>query len=532
MRTVAGFSKLLKAAQVLGIFICVGVGLSLCLFTGLANDGPQSIVDLINHGRFSEAQTKLKRMIEADPNSVVAYQLLGLLYQRERKFGQADGALGRAVQLSHGRDAQILFALCQTKFALKEVREALRLAGQISELAPNDPRTHYAIGRMLRENSLAEEGVQELEKARALAPKNPAILTELILANSDLGRVDQVGSLLQQFLRSSSYEGLVQAGSRFAEAGQGKLAITTFQRAVETHPGAYDAEFDLAFAYYNEGNPAKALETLGHISSSESDINSDYHYLQARVELALHHEQEAGREFLAAVKMEPDNEALCADAGLLFYRFENFWTALEIFHSCAERLPDSIPIETGLGLAYFHLGKYPEAIDTFRKVLVIQPTADAAREALAFILYITAKPREAHEVLEQRIGAPDADCFIYYLHALALLREGRQANRTIALQSLAEALKRNPKFPPAFYERGRIEMEAGNLSRALGDLETAARLDPSYAQPYAMMAQVYYRLGKPLEAAQAQTKYMALNHEREEKEQEHQLEEQLFATLR
>jgi tetratricopeptide (TPR) repeat protein len=491
----------------------------------------QQIATLIEQGQYREAEAMLQQAVKSDPTSPPVHRLLGILYQREEKLAQAEEALEKAVKLSGGRDPQTLFLLCQTKFALKKTREALGLAAQASVLAGNEPQAHYALGRLLRENGQVVEAVRELEKARSLAPQNPAVTTELIIAYQQQGRTAQAEERLQPFLKTASHDDLVQAGSRFGEAGQFAVAARAFERALVLRPNSYDAQFDLAFAHYHQGNYPKALEILDRIGASRSGGLPDYHYLRGKVELALQRVQAAGEQFLLPLQKQPGNESLCMDAGLLFSRSENLWKALEVFQSCARRLPDSVAIETGLGLTYFRLGKYSDAVEAFKKVLTVRPEADAAREALVFPLYISGNLGEARRVLEQRIGGGDVDYYIYFLHALVLLRQDARAHRALALRSLHEALRRNPDFAPAYFQRGKIAFETGDPVQALADLETAVRLEPTYAQPYYVMPQIYFKQGEREKAEQARLKFTALNREQEEKEQKRWVENRLFQAL-
>ena len=208
-----------------------------------------------------------------------------------------------------------------------------------------------------------------------------------------------------------------------------------------------------------------------------------------------------------------------------------FWKALEVFQSCAKALPDSVPVETGLGLTYFRLGKYPDAIAAFQKVLSLRPEADAAREALAFLLYLTSRFEEARQVLEPRLNTPAVDYYLPFLHALVLLRLDEGANHSRALQSLEQSIKLNAKFAPAYFQRGRLEWKTGDSARALADAQLAINLDPAYAQPYYLMAQIYFKQGNKDQAEQARQKFTTLNREREETEQKRDLENRLFQAL-
>src|SRR5579884_1039378 len=157
------------------------------------------------------------------------------------------------------------------------------------------------------------------------------------------------------------------------------------------------------------------------------------------------------------------------------------------------------------------------------------PMQHAKRWAL---LYIEGSLSEARAILEARAGAPDADYYLDYLNALVLLRLRPAGDHSDALHWLDETLRKNPHFAPAYFERARIWTAQSKPEKALADLERAIATDPHYAQPYYLIAQVDYKLGKKKEADEARQRFNALNSEREEKEQERQVENQLLQALR
>jgi tetratricopeptide (TPR) repeat protein len=489
-------------------------------------------VALIKQGDLKAAETRLKQAETESPNDAAIYRLLGVVYQRELKFSEAEIALEKAVTLSAQTDPQLLFLLCQTEFALKKQSEALRLANQISELAETNPIAHYSLGQLLVANGRPLEAIRELEKAHKLAPGNPAITTELIIAYWNARREQSAQNLMADFFKRASWDDLVQAGARFGDAGQFDAAKQAFKRALQARPDAYDARFNLAFVYYRQGNLQEALATLDKIDPQAAQGQWDYYYLRGKIDLALHQNQDAAAEMVKALQLQPGNESLCSDAGLLFFQFENFWKALAVYQACAAHLPDSAAIQTGLGLTYFRLGKYRDAMATFHKVLQAKPDADAAREALGFLLYIEGSLSEARAILEARAGAPDADYYLDYLNALVLLRLRPAGDHSDALHWLDETLRKNPHFAPAYFERARIWTAQSKPEKALADLERAIATDPHYAQPYYLIAQVDYKLGKKKEADEARQRFNALNSQREEKEQERQVENQLLQALR
>jgi hypothetical protein len=70
--------------------------------------------------------------------------------------------------------------------------------------------------------------------------------------------------------------------------------------------------------------------------------------------------------------------------------------------------------------------------------------ANAAREALVFLLYTAGRLEEGRHVLEERMGEKDIDYYIYFLHALVLLRLDARGNQAAALRSLERSLDLEP----------------------------------------------------------------------------------------
>lgn len=473
----------------------------------------------------------LRGVLSTQPDSPPANQMLGVVLDREEKFQEAEQVLDKAARLSGGQEPQVLLALCHAKFALGKRSEARALARQLAAQAGDSAPLHYALGTLLRENGLAESAMPELQKARALAPGNPAVITESVVAALDLGRGQEAADLLSALMKSASYDDLLNSGARFGETGKNDAAVQTLERAVQLKPDSYDAAFNLAFAYYHQGRPKQTLAALEKIPGTEAGGQADYHYLRGKAEAALHQDREAGEEFLKALQIEPGNESLCSDAGLLFFHFENFWKALDVYQQCSERVPDSVPVETGLGLTYFRLGKYDDATRTFIKVLALRSDADAAREALIFLDYVSGRLPDARRLIDDRQRTPGADYYLYYLKALVLLRLVPSGDHREAMNTLNEAARLNPAFAPLYFQRAKLWDEAHDDARALADLATATRLDKTYAEPFSLLAQIDYKFGKMGEAEQARREYSSRVHDREEKEQHQLVENRLLQAI-
>lgn len=489
----------------------------------------------IRQGQLEKAESTLRGARQARPDSVAVNQLLGVVLEREEKFQEAEQVLKQAWRLSGGKNPQILLALCQAEFALKRKPEAQSLATQVLALAGDNPQLYYGVGRLLRDNGLAEPALPQLVEAHSLAPGDPAVTSELIVASLDTGHQRQADALLVSFIAAASYEDLLNAGARFGETGKYGAAVRALERALQLKPDGRDAAFNLALAYLHHGAPDRALAALDSVPappvSDPADDRADYCYLRAKIAAALHRDDKAGEAFLQALAIEPDNDSLCSDAGLFFFRFGDFWKALDVYRKCSERLPDSAPVATGLGLTYFRLGKYDDATRSFTSVLALRPDSDAAREALVFLDYVSGQLPAAQKLIEDRLRTWGADYYLYYLEGLVLSRLDPRESREKAIDALNQAIRLNPTFAPAYFQRAKIWEQAHDSWRALSDLDRATRLDSTYAEPFYLMAQIDYRLGRRQDAARAQREYSLRERDREEKEQHQLVENRLLQAI-
>ncbi len=127
--------------------------------------------------------------------------------------------------------------------------------------------------------------------------------------------------------------------------------------------------------------------------------------------------------------------------------------------------PDSEAAYFHLGIAYFYLQQYPEALAAFRKAEQLTPTRPDLR---LYIGHIYA----AQGALEEAIAA--------YRQELFKLEGPQKTETLIAL--------------------GRTLARAGQLDQAQEALSRATYYDPKYVEAYYQLGRVYLQLGQPEEA--------------------------------
>jgi tetratricopeptide (TPR) repeat protein len=263
-------------------------------------------------------------------------------------------------------------------------------------------------------------------------------------------------------------------------------AIPLFEKARRIQPGSESVAYNLALAQYKQGVFAAAFKTLEPLAATQPDVV----YLRGKIGEGL-------------------------DAGLHLVRRERFAEAAVLLQAGLDRSPSSVRLLSSLGLAQFRLGRYRDAIRSYSRAIELEPGLDAAREGLAFLLYMTGDLDRARAVVEQGLKNPAADFYLSQLQAMILYRLSPQLRRE-ALDAVGRALKGNPRFAPAYFLRGKLEMDAGRIEAALDDFRKAVELDPKFPLPYYRMAQLYLRQGRQREAEDARRRFSELGHLREE----------------
>lgn len=139
-------------------------------------EAPQAAIargqDLMRNGRLAEAELAFMAATNAEPDSVVAWNLVGQARYEARNWEQALEAFERALSLApneaklHANTGICQFELLRFKEASIELRRA-------AELDPTDGAPHLVLGRIAQEEGDLKLAEQELRRSHALEPRNP-----------------------------------------------------------------------------------------------------------------------------------------------------------------------------------------------------------------------------------------------------------------------------------------------------------------------------------------------------------------------
>lgn len=267
-------------------------------------------------------------------------------------------------------------------------------------------------------------------------------------------------------------------------------AIFFLDKARRIDPSNYANSYDLALVYLQTGMSGQSRRLIAELLKQGD--KAELHNLLADVEEAENNVQEAARQYEIAARMDPSEKNLF-DLGSDLTLHRGFEPAIKVFQFGTERFPQSAKLRVGLGVAYYSLGQYDDAVDSLCQAVDLDPRDTKALDFLGKMYDIS--PQYASDVTKRlarfvRIYPLNAAANYYY--ALSLRKTSSQS----AEEYLLKAVRLKPDFAEAHFELGTLYEEEARNSQAVVEFETATNLRPSFAKAHYHLARLYQRAGR------------------------------------
>lgn len=207
-------------------------------------------------------------------------------------------------------------------------------------------------------------------------------------------------------------------------------------------------------------------------------------------------------DFAKAAEMARRDESLTFDLGQTLLHRGDFSGAFSFFDTARGRFPKSAQIELAYGVAAYGQRRFADSIDSFLRVIRIDPSIEQPYVFLARLLdqaggrlgQITA----AYAAWEK---AAPGNCLPVCLHAKALSAAGGDPAEIEA--ELRRSIQLNDAYWESHFELGVLLARNRRWEDASAELTRGIELNPKHAAAHFHLARVYEKLGKP-EQAQAE----------------------------
>jgi tetratricopeptide (TPR) repeat protein len=422
---------------------------------------------LLQQGHLDEAKAALLEELKNTPASVDGYNLLGIIESNQQDYSNALAAFERALKLSpnstktHNNLGGFYLSQKKPELAEKEFRNVLRVD-------PGNQDGNYNLGVLLLARGASSEAIPHFERIR---PVNEAAAFNLMRAYFESKR-NADGLRLASSLSEQSKDH-VQAhfslGIILASEKQYKLAALEFEKAEALQPNTFEILYNFGEALFRSGDISRADIELSRALKLRPD-SPETLYLLAAVHKSESRPLDALNLLIRARKIAPNNTDLILLMAQISMSQEYYEDAIPLLETGVQLAPQRADLHAALGQSYFMAGQIDKALDEFKKLIELDPSARS-----------------------------------YGFVALAYRNLGRFDD---ARRYVSDGLKRDPHNNACLLNLGFIDEAQGDHAGAEAAFREILRADPDF--PDALLELANLRIAHKLypEAADLLTRYI------------------------
>ncbi len=435
---------------------------------------------LLQQGSVEEAKQQIEEQLKLNPSSVEGYNLLGIVYSTEKDYGQALEAFQHALALdpnstrTHNNLGNLYVAQEKFDLAENEFRKSLRLD-------PSNRDANYNFGLVLMARRLPAEAIPHFQRVH---PADIATGFNLIRAYLQAGRTAEGLKLAREM--SAQNKDNVQLhftlGVLLAAQRQFPAAQLELEKASALQPETFEILFNLGQVYLQSAEYKKAEVVLNRALKIKPD-SPETLYLMARVYSEQSRAVDALDLLVRAHKLAPENTDVIFLLARVSMSQNYFEDAIPLLESGVKIAPKRADLHAALGESYFMSGKAEKAIEEFKALIELDPSA-RSYVFMGLSYRHLGRFDEARKYFEQglKLDPHNASCLFNMGYI-----EGRQGNQAAAEKFFQAALRSNPDFSEAL-------LELANLRVADKKFEDAATLLRRYVKVSRNPASGYYKL--------------------------------------
>jgi len=333
-----------------------------------------------------------------------------------------------------------------------------------AKMRPDQPQVWLALAQTYWKLHDAKLAGSAAAKAEQLAPGDPIVLKALSLFYSESGSYDKA-----------------------AECAAGYASKT------HTDPGAYARAIQL---YLQAGKPKPAIELARTALAAEN--RAELRYLLGKAYEMDGQPVESKREMRAAIQLNPYEESYYFEPARDLLKHNSPQEAIQVLEDGKKVFARSAQIELTLGVAYYSMRRFSDAVDAFLHVIRIDPGVEQPYVFLGRMLDQTAsKLPDVTAAFAALAKANPQNYTADFLYGKALAFGGK---RDEAEPLLRKSIAENAEFWESHFELGGVLEAKHDFAGAAREFSRAAELNPKNPGVHYRLARVYDRLGKADEA--------------------------------
>jgi tetratricopeptide (TPR) repeat protein len=348
----------------------------------------------------------------------------------------------------------------------------------------------FGVGAALAVGAAAQEPSAALKQADADYRAGVAALgrDDLKTALADFQHVVK--------LAPSAEQGHSALGAVLVRLGRLAEGISELEQALKMKPADGSAQLNLALAYQQSGQAAKALPLFAKV---EATANAEKRPLAASIlgpyarALAAAGKLDAATEKMKeAAGRDPRNAEIEDELGSLYAQQQAWAQAREAFAGALKAKPEFAMAHLHLGLAFKELGQ-PGAMEELAKADALAPGNPVIAVEYGSALSGAGQDEQAIAVLEPAVKADPDSLEAAYPLGLALQRVGRMDEAIPLLEKVAEA---RPKDGEALTNLGMALCQVQRAKDAVPILQRAVAIAPENPTAHQDLAAAFIQLSQ------------------------------------
>jgi tetratricopeptide (TPR) repeat protein len=349
---------------------------------------------------------------------------------------------------------------------------ALEWLERAKALDPDDGAVHRHVGTVLREQGDTNAALVALTRATELDAENADAYHELAFVLGELGRHDDARSATRRAIDISPSLGGPQAHLTLEPPEEDEKRRSAAMEAVQ-EPTAALAHYNLGLAFRRQGSHNEAL-----------------------------------REFRLALDSGDDRRMVLPAIAELHLLKRDHAAALEAYERIVEEIGGKAKLWNERGVVLHQLGRFEDAVASYRRALMLDPRHVYAMNNLAVTLAYASEPTQAVSVIGDAIRAAPDDRLPQVNLGLMLLKLRRFE---LAMEAFRRVLEGDRDNPVAWNGIGLVLTELGRHSDARNAFASAVDASPDSAEAHYNLSFALSRLGEYDEALREVTRAQTLD---------------------
>ena len=245
------------------------------LYNALKLAGSDSVA-----GRIDDAIAKVRRVIEADPEVVEAYLILGNLHMKAKRTADAIAAYQKALSLDD-RHENAAFALGLAYKQAGNLEAAEAGFSRVLQMNGRSTKAQWQLADLWMRRSDFARAEQALTSALTMNVDRPPFLLKLGECQIQLGKYGDAERNLRSALASKPDLAMAHydLGLIYESRGDEARALEAYEAELTRNPAVYQAHFNLGKIYARAGRQKDAVEHFTAAVDVNPSFGAGYLYL-------------------------------------------------------------------------------------------------------------------------------------------------------------------------------------------------------------------------------------------------------------